>query len=323
MRFLFLFANGRVAALERDFIQQRAWQMLISARDLEETERLLADTWYGRFLTKGDIEGCLEQAMQATEQELMDLSEDPALVRGLLHRRDARNARYLWKAALLGGKADPDVERPGLIPTEVLSAAATAEPGEEPALPPLFAKALAEAREAARSGVSAVDSVMDRLAAAVETEELPGMDPGMEAYARVRMDILNFQVAGRCRLAGKDLPAIEAMLLPGGSREPAELARAAVAGQLPQAAAETPGMEHLGGVLREALAGGSFLEYQREAERTLLEMLDIGSFAVFGPAPLAAFVLKREMEMAHLRILFASRAAGMSRSMLHRRLPRG
>ena len=168
-----------------------------------------------------------------------------------------------------------------------------------------------------------MDMVMDRLAAAVEMEELPGMDPGLEAYARTRMDILNFQVAARCRLAGMDLPAIEAMLLPGGSREPVDLARAAMAGQLPQAAAETPGMEHLGGVLREALAGGSFLEYRREAERTLLEMLETGSFAVFGPAPLAAFVLKREMEIAHLRILFASRAAGMSRSMLHKRLPRG
>lgn len=323
MRSLFLFANGRVAALERDFIQQRSWQMLLAARDLEETERLLADTWYGRFLSRGDIESCFDQAMQATEQELVELSEDPALVRGLLHRRDARNARYLWKASLLGGTTEPELERPGLIPVEVLAAAAAADPGEEQDLPPLFAKALSEAREAARSGVAAVDMVMDRLAAAVELEDLPGMDPGFEAYARTRMDILNFQAAGRCRLAGMDLPAIEAMLLPGGSREPGELAKAAVAGQLPQAAAETPGMEHLAGVLREALAGGSFLEYQREAERTLMEMLDIGSFAVFGPAPLAAFLLKREMEIAHLRILFASRAAGMDRSRLHRRLPRG
>jgi vacuolar-type H+-ATPase subunit C/Vma6 len=58
-----------------------------------------------------------------------------------------------------------------------------------------------------------------------------------------------------------------------------------------------------------------------EADR--LEMLDRASFAAFGPESLAAFVIKREMEIRHLRILIAGKTAGMDRRRLSRRIPRG
>jgi len=58
-------------------------------------------------------------------------------------------------------------------------------------------------------------------------------------------------------------------------------------------------------------------------EAETLEMLDRTSYAAFGPESLAAFVVKRELEIKHLRILIAGKTAGMDRRRLLRRIPRG
>lgn len=323
MKPMFLFANGRVSALERDFLPTRMWQMLISSRDVEEAGRLLADTWFGRFLSAGDFDSCFELAMQATEQELSELSEDPALVRGLLHRRDVRNARYVWKAHFTGEPVPSAVERQGLIPVDALRKAAEGDEEALELLPVLFREALASLAGMENPSARDLDNAMDRLAAAVELEELPSMGQGFGRFLHARIDILNFMTAGRSRISGMDRSRIEDLMLDGGSRSPAEIAQAAVSGTLHQLIADTTELETLGAVLREALVEKSFLEYSREAERILITMLDTGAFAVFGPSPLAAFVIKKELEISHLRILLAAKAAGMDRARLLKRLPRG
>jgi vacuolar-type H+-ATPase subunit C/Vma6 len=321
---LFLYANGRVAALDKDILPVRIWQMLLSARDLEEAHRLLAGTWYGAFLAHGDLETCFELAIQATEQELVDLSEEPGLIRGILHRRDVRNARYVWKAALCGSRPpfDLGLERAGLVPVEILSAA-PADPEVAGQLPPLFEQALAGILSIENPTVREVDTAMDHLAARVELEELPGMGPVFADLLKARFDFLNFLTAGRASLAAIPASSITGMLMQGGSRQPDEIVAALQEGRLPSLLSETPQFEKLGPVLKNALSERSFLEFEREGERILMSMIELGSFAVFGPAPLASFVLKRELEISHLRILLAAKASGMDRNRLLKRLPRG
>jgi vacuolar-type H+-ATPase subunit C/Vma6 len=113
------------------------------------------------------------------------------------------------------------------------------------------------------------------------------------------------------------------MLLQGASRQPDEIIQALSEGRLPALLAETSQFEKLGPVLKAALSDRSFLEFEKEGERALMGMIELGSFDVFGPAPLASFVLKREMEISHLRILLAAKASGMDRARLLKRLPRG
>lgn len=321
---LFLYANGRVAALDKDILPVRMWQMLLSARDAEEAHRLLAGTWYGSFMAQGDYETCFELAMQATEQELTELSEEPGLVRGILHRRDVRNARSVWKAALCGSRPQFDLglERIGLVPLDLISAAPT-DPEAAGQLPPLFRQTLAEILSIGSPSVRDVDTALDHLAARVELEELPGMGPGFADLLRARFDFLNFLTAGRASLAGIPVSSLSGMILPGGSNPPDEIVAAFQDGRLPALVSETPQFEKLGPLMKSALADRSFLEFEREGERILMNMTELGSFAVFGPAPLAAFVLKREMEISHLRILLAAKASGMDRNRLLKRLPRG
>ena len=318
----FIYANGRISGEEMTILSTRMWQMLVSARDLEETLRLLTDTWYGGFMQGHELADCFERAMEASEQELIELSEDPRLVRGILHRRDVRNARYIWKNIIAGTGQPVELERQGLLETDAL-ASAVSDFEVRSELPVLFREALEELLELDVPNVRRIDFVMDELAARVELEELPAMSLGFEKLVRTGIEQKNFLIAGRCRQENLPRAAAEDLLLEGGFHSTEEIADAYQTGQLPALLAENQGLEKLSACLEEALTKGSYFEYERESDRIMLDMLDAGSFNIFGPAPLAAFVMKREMEISHLRFLVAAKSARIDRSRLLRRLPRG
>ena len=86
---------------------------------------------------------------------------------------------------------------------------------------------------------------------------------------------------------------------------------------------ENPGFGENGNVILGGLETGFFSGFERECDRMLLELLEKGAFPVFGPSPLAAFVIRREMEISHLRLLLAAKSAGVKEDRLKTRLPRG
>lgn len=325
MRNLYLYPNGRIGALEKDLLPARTWQMLLSAADAVEASRLLADTWYGRFpgLSQGAFETVFEAAQVASEQELTELSEDRALVRGILHRRDARNARYLWKAALCGGDGEGlELEKPGLIEHSLLSSALADEEARK-LLPPAMASAAEELSSLRDPSPLAVDRILDRMAVSLELEELPSMEPGFRRLLETLIDVRNITTCIRLLLSDSREDLSPSNLLEGGAASREAVCDAALEGSLPDLVSSIGNLERLGPLVKETLATRSFLELERESERVIMDMLDAGSFELFGPAPLAAFLLKKEMEMSHLRILLSAKAAGMDRARLSRRLPRG
>ncbi len=319
----FVYANGRVSGEETTLLDRRMWQMLVSASDEEEAMRLLGDTWYGQFMQSRTLDACLECALAATEDELISLSEDERLVRGILRRRDVRNARYVWKAALLGvPEEEVTTERDGLLEVDTLRRAVRDDEARS-SLPDLFSEALDDLEAMDGPGPVAIDRRMDRLAADVELAELPALGPEFARFVRDRMELKNFLTAGRCRVAGLQRPEVEALLLPGGHHTPEEVGEAYQRGSLGETLAETPGLEELASELEESIAHGSFYGFERESDRKQLERLEQGTYPVFGPIPLASFVARREMEIVHLRLLLAAKSADIGMGRLRDRLPRG
>lgn len=320
----FIFANGRISGLGETLLDDRMWQMLIQSDDEADLLRFLGDTWYGRFMQQHTLEECFEQAMAATEDELIELSEDPRLVRGILNRRDVRNARYLWKRAAgsSGVETAIELERPGLLSAGIL-AEAVADPQAREELPRDFRTALEEILALDKPSESHVDGIMDRLAVTVETRELPRIDPAFARFLEDRVEQRNYLTAGRSRLAGLSRQETEGMFLPGGHHSPEEIAEAYQRGTLQESLAETAGFEGMAAAFGEALAGGGFQTYSRESERHLLGWLARAASPVFGPAPLVSFVMRREMEIAHLRLIAAAKVAGVPAARLQARLPRG
>ncbi len=321
----FVYANGRISAGETTFLDRRIWQMLLSARDGEEAIRFLGDTWYGSFMQHYSMEECFVRAMEAAEEELLELSADRSIVRGILYRRDVRNARYLWKAKLfLGEEAAVATERPGLVPVDVLGGAPE-DPALREELPPAFRAALEDVSALEEGNTVGFDRRMDRLAAEVEIGELAPVDPEAGRYVKVRLEQKNFLAAGRCLVDDVPPDEVEKILFPGGYHSPGEISAAYRRGGtgLSELLGETTGFEAVTGVYDSALESGSFYELEREYDAMLLEMLEEGSFPVFGPLPLLSYVLRKELEVSHLKLLLAAKSAGVGRDILRARLPRG
>lgn len=324
MKTAFIYPNGRISGEETTLLTGRMWQMLMTAAGEEEVMRLLGDTWYGSFMQYSSMEECFARAMEVTEEELLELSEDPRLVRGILHRRDVRNARYIWKSLISGEDRDNriELERPGLIETDVLKRSVD-NPQTREELPDHFRKTLERMLEKGITDPSGIDTEMDRLASAVEQEELTDVNPEFRSFVKTHIQQKNFLTAGRLFIEEVPRQEMEDLLLSGGFNSEEELAEAYQRGNLPELLRETPGFEDMAEALRQALESGSFLLFERECDKRLLELLEKGAFPVFGPSPLASFVIRREMEINHLRILLAAKTAGVSENRLRQRLPRG
>lgn len=320
----FIYANGRISGEEVTLLDPRMWQMLISAQDEKEVLRLLGDTWYGRFMQHHSMEGCFLQAMEITENELIELSEDPRLVRGILHRRDVRNSRYIWKNLLAGsgGERKIELERSGLIPVDVLERAVV-DPEAREELPTEFATTLEEILGSDRISESLIDGYLDRLAVTVELRDLPPIGPGFRRFVTDRIEQKNFLTAGRSKAVDLSWQETGKMLFEGGHHSPEDIAEAYRKNSLQETLAEIPGFEQIAAAFGESMQAGAYFSYSRECDRYLLELLEKGAFPVFGPSPLAAFVIKREMEISHLRLLVAAKAAGVATGRLQDRLPRG
>ena len=320
----FIYANGRISGEETTLLDQRMWQMLISSASGEEALRLLGDTWYGGFMQYHCMEDCFIKAMEATEEELIELSEDERLVRGILHRRDVRNARYIWKNLLSvpGSEDEIEIERAGLIETEILRKAVKSEEAREE-LPSIFLRTLEELLENDRVSTAQIDRKMDLLAAAVERAELVEINSGFRTFVMTGIEQKNFLTASRCSIDGVSRQDLREMLLPGGYHTEDEIVEAYQRRTLPGLLAETPGFDGIVAAFEQALEAGFFLVFEKECDRRLLELLEKGAFPVFGPSPLAAFVIRREMEINHLRLLLAAKSAGVKEDRLKKRLPRG
>lgn len=320
----FIYANGRVSAEEMELLDERMWQMLMSAGSEEEVLRLLGDTWYGSFMQYHSMEECFVRAMEATEDELLELSEDRRLVRGILHRRDVRNARYIWKNAIFGKDAEKvvEVERPGLLDIDTLRAAVSSDQARDE-LPSLFSDTLEDLLKMDTESHDAFDRRMDELAAAVELEELTKIAPDFRDFVKTRLELKNFLIAGRFALDEVPAQNMKDKLLQGGFHSPEEIAGSYQRGTLRELMSETSGLEELAAAFGNGLESGSFSEFQRKSDAALLEKLQKGAFPVFGPSPLASFVIRRELEIRHLKLLLAAKSAGVGQERLKKRLPRG
>lgn len=319
----YAYASGRVSGLEETLLSNRSWHQLLAAADRADVIRILGETWYGSLL-QGDTdpEEALLTAVSRAEDELRELSLDRSFTDGILQRRDVRNARYLWKDLASGGEGLVRTEAPGTIPTDRLRDSWT-DPGEAEALPAPFRECLEKLKDLSKPDAARLDAELDRLAALVESSNLGSLPGPLSGLSLVKIELRNFLTAARCRGEGFTSATLEEILLEGGSHSPSEVADAARARKLSSTLAEGSGFEDAASALETGLESGSFLEYQKVSDGMIMEILAKASADMFGPGPLASYVLNRELEVSHLKQVIAGKTAGIDPSRLKARVPRG
>lgn len=315
------YAAGRISALEVTLLSPRHWGQIIGSAGVEELLKVLGETWYGRLIHGDSLEEALPGALSAAEDELLELGPDQRLARAILLRRDVRNARYTWKNMASGGDGAVPLERDGTLPAQ-LFARAWNDPASADELPKEFRAAMGGIQEVSQGGSLRVDLLMDQLAADIERVHLGSLDSGLGSFVAARLELRNFLTAGRLGIEGIAGGQLGGWLFPGGLHSIEEVMEACRKGRLPDLLAETAGFETAAAALKEGLEGGSFLAFQRESDRILLETVSSLGKRSAGPGLLASYVLGREMETVHLNLVAAAKRAEMNTAKLQMRLPR-
>ncbi len=319
----YAYASGRVSGLEESLLTERVWSQLLAAEDRDEVLRILGDSWYGTLLqAENGLDGALRNAVCRAEEELAELSNDEVFTRGILLRRDVRNARYIWKNLAAGGDGDVEVEPAGMIAVEDIKKV-WSDSNIADILPVQFRDSLEEIQALHSPSAAKLDSVLDRLAAMVEADNLGKLEEPVGSLPAVKIELRNFLTAARSR--GEELTpaAVEEIMLDGGYHTPSDIAEAARVNRLAALLGEIAGFEEAAAALDQGLESGSFLAFQRESDRMTMDILERASGKMFSPGPLAAYVLRRELEASHLKIIAAGKAAGIGSRRISARVPRG
>jgi len=319
----YAYASGRVSGLEESLITERVWNQLITAADRDEVLRILGDSWYGTLLqAENDLNGALRSAICRAEGELAELSNDKVFTQGILLRRDVRNARYLWKNLADGGDGDVEVEPSGMISVDDIKKV-WGDSSIVDSLPIQFRESLEEIQALPFPSVAELDSALDRLAARVEADNLGKLEEPVGSIPAVKIELRNFLTAARCRSEEMTPATVEEIMLNGGYHTPSDIAEAVRINRLAALLGEKAGFEKVAAALDKGLESGSFLAFQRESDRMILDILERASGKMFSPGPLAAYVLRRELEASHLKMIAAGKAAGIDSRRLSARVPRG
>ncbi|MCL2587853.1 MAG: V-type ATPase subunit [Oscillospiraceae bacterium] len=315
----FLYLSAMVRELENHLISTDQLDRMIRAETDADALKVLEECGYG--LVEADnpimLDRALSQKATAILKELAARGPDPAIVDVFRVKYDYHNAKVLIKAEF----ADVDGDR--LMSDGGRVSRAIFEDRYYDGLPAGVPLALGNATLAARTLVAqsgdaqAADILLDRamyqeyldLAKAMEDAYFGG-------YIRLSIDGINLRTAVRAVRMGMTPEALIDALIPGGNISPARV----VAGSGLQSLYVGTALEKAARLAPAAMTGGDLTAFEREVDNALLRYVGMGSYKAFGIAPVLAYLSSLEAEAMSVRIVMASRSAGLTPEQIRERL---
>ncbi len=320
----YIYAVGRIRALERRLLSRADFVRLLDAPDLGGALRVLSEMGYPVPEGASAYEPALMAEQKAALELLESLTEDRALIELFRRRYDFHNLKVLLKAERSGQDLDRAIVDLGTVAVEELAEAVRA--GESERLPEPLAEAMRTAQE--RYDESENPGDLDAAVESVQYAELSGMIAKMDnrflsTWLSWEVDLLNIRSFLRFRWLQEDLKTFQGILLPGGSlgwdffrpirEEPLET--------LAQAFGRTPYGRMVGDGIGQLQSRRSFAPLERGCDDLMMELLGTSSRASFGVEPLAAYVMLKEFEIRSVRAVLVGKLNGLPRDKIKERLP--
>lgn len=320
----YIYAVGRVRALERRLLSRTDFARLLDATDLNGALRALAEMGYPVPEGGSDYEPVLTDEHRAALATLEDLAEDPALTAVFRRRYDFHNLKVLLKAEHSGQDLDRAIVDLGSVDVEALQDAVRTEEPER--LPQPLAEAMRAAGERYRESENPgdLDVAVERVQYAELSRIIGEMDNRfLSVWLAWEVDLLNIRSFLRFRWLAEDLKTFPEVLLPGGTLgwdffrplrdEPLET--------LGQAFGRTPYGRAVSDGIGQLRSGHSFAPLERGCDDLMMELLRTASRTSFGVEPLAAYVLLKEFEIRSVRAVLVGKLNGLPRDRIKERLP--
>ena len=320
----YIYAVGRIRALERHLLSRADFARLLDAGDLGGALRALAEMGYPVPEGASAYEPVLMAEQRAALELLEDLAEDSSLVELFRRRYDFHNIKVLLKAERSAQDLGRAVMDLGAVDVDEIVEAIRA--GEPERLPGPLAEAIRTAGERYEESRNPgdIDAAVERIQYAEISRMIAEMgNPFLSAWLAWEVDLINIRSFLRFRWLEEDLKAFPEILLPGGSLEWSffRSVREEPLESVAQAFGRTPYGRVVSDGIGQLQSRRSFAHLERGCDDLMIELLRTSGRTSFGVEPLTAYVLLKEFEIRSVRAVLVGKLNGLPKKKIKERLP--
>ena len=322
----YIYASARVRSLENTLIGKDRVAQLADAANMDELYARLEE--YGVALVRDQkgsvlVEPSLQGILTKTLEQLLEAAPAPEVYDFMRYPYDCHNVKAAIKCHLRKLPCENMLLALGVA--DVAQVAKMPETGEFAALPPHMAKAAPAAMQAYAKTANprAIDLALDK--ACFADMLAAAKDSGEEFHVqlvRAQIDLVNLMMCLRLvRMQSGEQGAmlLDSAWLEGGTLEKATLLRAYPEGeQALLACLNRTAYEKVAKWIAES--DGSAAAAERAADDYRMELLRAAKQTTFGAAVLTAYFYAQEYAVKNIRIVIASKQAGLSAEIIHERI---
>ena len=322
----FLHAGARIKSIENKLLTERQLAQMVDAQTLEEAYKVANDAGIGVDYPVEEYEKALAANLQGTYEFLLSIAGEHDFLSLLRYEHDALNLKILIKSRAMEKTTDETDEllsELGSVPAAVLKEEVRL--GRYEHTPPLMAKAVDEATDvlARTNDPQLMDVIIDKAMLADTLVEAEKYNIKLlHKIVRAKIDIANIRSLVRVKRIDKDMDFFKRVISPGGNISEGVLQDAFARGM--DGVIAFIESSSYGGILEPALASlrtnGSLTSFERLSDNALIRLLGEGRLIPFGPELLVIHALAKESEARAVRIVLASRIAGVAPALIKERL---
>jgi V/A-type H+-transporting ATPase subunit C len=323
----YLYATARLRALEREMLSARDFQKMVDAATLEESYKTANDVSLHSSLPATRYEQAIADMLSRSWALVSELTGNSPALDVFRIKYDGHNLKTIIKSQALGSDPLPLLSPLGTLAPEALLAAWREREQKPDLLPGLLKEATLEAAEAlAKTGdPQKVDVLIDRAVLEGMLSQAKEVDfDFLTDIVRTYIDIENLRTAVRLKRIGRDVGLFRQLAVEGGKLPLDRLFEAYPA----------EGFDALRDVLFVTEYSGHFAplleglqnprkpltEFERGADNYQVLLLRRSRLVSFGFEPVLSYLLAKENEGKQIRIVLASKAAGVEREKISERL---
>ncbi len=319
----YLYLSANIRAQETKMIGTQALNKMIAAASAEEAYKTVTDAGIGVDYDYRDFESALTQELFSTYERLEKASPNPEMFEIFRLKYDGHNLKTLIKAQAAGSSADGLLIPLGTVDEKVLRTGL--RDGDFGTLAPKLAQAAVKARDslAKLNDPQLVDVIIDR--AVLESMSVlakPYKSKFLTRLVDAYIDIANIRSFIRIKRIGQELNFLKEVLAQGGSI-PVEryydlfLKSFDDFFEMLDSTAYGPA---LSGAYDAIKNRGTLSNFEKLCDNYMIAILKESRFTPFGIEPVLSYLLAKENEVQAIRIVMASKIAGVAPDKITERL---
>ena len=318
----YLFISTYLRSREKNLLTAARMERMIDAPTADEAGKVLQEIGYGEFSAASDRElgQALAREREALFEDLYRFVPDKAVVDVFKVKYDYHNLKALLKAQAMGVDGGRLLLDAGRVPAAALERAV--REGDFESLPETLRKAAQEAHEvlSATGDPQLSDFVLDRAyyEEMLSCARLTRSD-FLVRYVQASIDAANLRSAVRTLRMKKGGDFLRKVLFAGGTIPVDSILSAALGGSLEELYRTTE-LKAAAEAGAEVLRGGDLTRFEKLCDDAVTAFAAEAKRVPFGVEAVIGYLVAKEIEFTAVRIIMASRMAGIDGDTIRQRL---